>query len=128
MKVLDPGHLYDLCSYDGDARQQLRFMKRDGPGYPGNSGTYPGTNCQEVIRALINRVSYLNGQIPCPENEGILRHLREALYLFELRAAARHGREGKFRNAVSVSGIEQELSCVKCGHLQCQHTEADSVG
>lgn len=118
MKVHDPGHWYELDVFDdaGDGhRSFLRFMKRVGAGYPHNKEpTYPGTNCQEVIRALIDRVKYLHMQIPHPQNGAILDGLRAALTAFEVRAAERHGRD--FAPTVT---IENEPSCPRCGHIGC---------
>ena len=94
MEVKEPGHVYSLRSFDGGAPVQLVFFKRIGRGYPGNlHPAHCGTNCQEVIRALIDRVKYLDGQIPCAENLQIISLLRSALISFELRAARRHGVE-----------------------------------
>jgi hypothetical protein len=122
MRVIDPGHHYELDVFDGDAtgyRSLLRFMKRVGHGYPHNTEpTYPGTNCQEVIRALIDRVKYLHMQIPHPKNGAILDGLRAALVAFEERAAERHGRE-----LVLTKTIEHEISCQACGHIGCIHLE-----
>jgi hypothetical protein len=118
MRVLDAGHKYLLRNYDcqsGEA-QTLVFMKREGEGYPGNVGHYAGTNCQEVIRALIDRVLYLDGQIDCAENQVALAGLRSALLAFELRAARRHGRE----LALDGPNIEQAFTCRVCGHIDCQ--------
>lgn len=117
MKVIDQGHHYDLAIYDEDDRttQHLLFMKREGPGYPFNVGHHAGTNCQEVIRALIDRVKYLERQIECPENAVILAGLRSALLAFEIRAARRHGRE--------LPGLPIEVenmpTCDVCGHIGC---------
>lgn len=120
MDVLDAGHRYGLTIYDDmDAfPQQIVFMKREGEGYPGNVGHYPGTNCQEVLRALIDRVKYLENQISHPCNDIILRCLREALIAFEIRAAMRHG-----RTLQQTCGlyIEEEPHCPKCGHIGCEH-------
>lgn len=120
MRIIDPGHHYELDVFDGDAtgyRSMLRFMKRVGDGYPYNHPpTYPGTNCQEVIRALIDRVKYLHRQIPHPQNGAILDGLRVALMAFELRAAERHGRE-----LLITRTIEFEPSCKQCGHIDCGH-------
>jgi hypothetical protein len=118
MQVIDPGHDYRLTVFDGVANQRLTFMKREGAGYPFNAGSNPGTNCQEVLRALIDRVSYLQRQIPCAENDAIVANLRAALYLFEIRAARRHGREltGGYEN------IENVQPCATCGHIECGHT------
>lgn len=119
MKVIDPGHHYELDVFDRDGsayRSTLRFMKRIGDGYPHNTEpTYSGTNCQDVIRALIDRVKYLHMQIPHPQNGIILGALRDALLAFKVRAAERHGRE------LSLSRtIEFEPSCDRCGHIQCE--------
>lgn len=115
MKVIDPGHSYELQTYDGTGAQPLVFMKREGPGYPFNVGHYPGTNCQEVMRALIDRVTYLDRQVPCAENQIALAGLRSALYAFEIRAARRHKRE------LPTFGAEVECAatCDVCGHIQC---------
>lgn len=115
MKVIDPGHCYDLTVFDGAGEQVLRFMKREGPGFPFNVGHYPGTNCQEVIRALIERVKYLDRQIACAENAMILSGLRTALIAFETRAARRHRRE---LPALPVE-VEDMPTCKTCGHIGC---------
>ena len=89
-------------------------MKREGKGYPGNVGHYAGTNCQEVLRVLIDRVKYLEGQIPCRENSLIISSLRTALWHFESRAADRHNREF----CVEADGIELLLTDLKDGHIK----------
>jgi len=115
MKVIDAGHRYELRPFDGGEVQALTFMKREGPGYPGNVGHYGGTNCQEVLRALIDRMEYLQHQISCGETEGALFLLRQALWLFEGRAARRHGRLFDY----PVAAIENEATCKRCGHIGC---------
>ncbi len=115
MEVIDPGHEYTLDSLDGDQPNRLIFVKREGPGYPGNVGHHPGTTMQEVLRALIHRARYVNAQIPDERTERAIRHMEEAVYLFENRAAERHGRNPPtLREAVSGEG-----KCLKCGHVGC---------
>src|SRR5947207_924247 len=92
MKVIDPGHTYSLRSLDGDGDVRLRFVKRQGPGYPGNIGSHSGTTTQEVVRALIDRTKYVDKQIPNQRNVQVLYHLRSILFELELRAAERHNR------------------------------------
>ncbi len=55
MKILDAGHVYFLENYDTDKpnNQPLVFMKRESKDFPFNKGSFPGTNCQEVLRALM---------------------------------------------------------------------------
>jgi len=92
MVVIDKGHLYRLESLDGSETQELRFVKRVGPGFPGNEAPpYAGTNIQEVLRVLINRVQYLDGQIATWHNKIIIACLKCAFNLLEQRAAGRHG-------------------------------------
>lgn len=114
MKILDIGHIYELSSYDGEIYQTLQFMKREGSNYPYNTSSYPGTNCQEVIKVLIDRTKYLDLQKPAPENQIILNGLRNALLGFELRAARRHERA-----PLIVFPIEAMQSCIICGHINC---------
>ena len=97
MRVIDPGHLYQLAERDGvsgaNSLPALRFVKRVGDRYPGNKPpAYPGTTIQEVIRALIDRAEYVNRQIPCAETEAAIGALKIALLLFEVRASRVDGR------------------------------------
>ena len=121
MKIVDPGHSYTIDVYDApivvgvDIQAPINFMKREGPAYPFNKGTQNGTNCQELLRVLINRVEYLDSQLPAPENAIILNSLRNALWAFEIRAARRHGREISY----NYNDIEKEPYCRECGHIQC---------
>lgn len=123
VRVIDPGHRYALAHLDGDAEEILTFVKREGHGYPGNEGHYPGTNIQEVLRALINRLEYLDNQIPHWRNRDALIHLRSAFEDMEFRAAQRHGR-------ILFQTIEDEPMhlrpfCARCGHVGCQESHGD---
>ncbi len=122
MRTLDPGHTYWLDMLDTNADQRhgteiLTFVKREGPRYPGNASHYPGTNCQEVIRALIARVQHLDSQAADPHNPQIIRHLREALWLFEFRAAKKYGRA--LPTLDELGSIEDEPACPGCAHIRC---------
>lgn len=124
MKVIDPGHRYTVTQYDAEdptAVWFIQFMKRKGEMYPGNVGHYPGTNCQELIRVLINRLEYLDRQIPSRSNGRALNYLRAILFELELRAAKRHGLEENFIGLMRKSdvGIEALPTCLHCGHVVC---------
>ncbi len=122
MRVIDPGHQYALRQLDGDCEEILTFVKRQGEGYPGNVGEYPGTNIQEVLRALIDRLNYLHRQIPHDGNTLIVEDLRDALWTLEARAANRHNRPipEEMRSCGSVNRrIELLPTCPKCGHIGC---------
>lgn len=127
MKIVDPGHVYQLACLDGDETESLRFVKRCTPPekYPGNVGSHAGTTMQEVLRALIDRALYVGGQIPCTETELAVEAMREALWFFEVRAARRHDRALGPR----PERIEQEPTCATCGHIRCQaHPEGGPRG
>lgn len=130
MKCIDPGHVYELDSYDGGEPVRLPFVKREGEGYPFNVGHHPGTNCQEVLRALIDRVKYLQRQIPCEENDRVLINLRSTLWEFENRGARRHGRTLPWNNKESEHytdvPIEERPTCPGCGHIGCTGNHRNS--
>ena len=121
MRILDPGHKYHLLSLDTPQPddygfQVLTFVKREGPGYPGNVGHHAGTTTQEVLRALINRSLYVNNQIFDWRNDMVTKKLRECILQLELRAAERHER-GLY--VPKLAGIESMPTCPKCNHIGC---------
>jgi len=120
MKCLDPGHHYILNHLDGDSVEELRFVKREGPEYPGNIGHYAGTNLQEVIRVLIDRVKYLDNQIQCYENKLIISDLRDCLFQLEKRASIRHNINTICKWDDIPDNIEHMPVCTHCGHIVCK--------
>lgn len=121
MKVLDEGHKYELNCLDGDIKQILQFVKRDYPAYkyPGNDGSYPGTTIQDVLRCCLNRLRYVNEQIPDPSTGKAIEKLKIVLFLLEERAARRHKRELRYKD------VEFLPTCKICGHVECVEHDAD---
>lgn len=128
--TIDPGHKYKLDSIDGELDQVLTFVKREGAGYPGNVGSYPGTLLQCVIRVMIARLKYLDNQIHHESNEENIRELREMLLRLEERAAERHELDFELFVVVGMhsgewgvgyEAIEKIPYCQKCGHIVCKH-------
>lgn len=126
MEVIDPGHKFRLNVFDLDTvhemhrnhhGQVLTFVKREGPGYPGNVGHHPGTILQELWRAEISRIKYLDKQIPHPANDLCIKNLRQCIFWLELRAAERHGAKMEFQPPYSFACIEDIPICPKCGHV-----------
>ncbi len=118
MKIKDCGHVYTLDALDGGAEQEIRFVKRVGDGFPFNHApAYGGTNCQEVLRVLIDRVDYLQRQKPCAESESISALLKTALMLFESRAARLHGHTLELRDLMECVS---STTCSTCGHVKCE--------
>lgn len=120
MIILDPGHQFQLTFLDGDPQwigaDVLTFVKRVGENYPGNRQAHAGTTMQEVLRALIARVKYVDHQLPCSQNELVLYHLRSAIYYLEVRAAVRHHRDPQL---LGFGKIEMQPTCPKCLHIGC---------
>lgn len=83
MRVIDPGHRYELDNLKDETISILQFYK-DPELHEGEGAAGPST--QEVIRACINRVQSLNIEKPWKGNEEIIFHLRMALIGFEARA------------------------------------------
>lgn len=93
----------------------LLFVKRIGTKYPGNKGEpHLGTNLQEVLRACIDRLKYLQNQNPCEENPMIIKNLQTSIWMLENRAARLHNRTIRVGSYV---GIEHFPICEKCGHI-----------
>ena len=115
MRVIDPGHIYELASFDGGSPIALTFVKRNSPPekYPGNHNAHPGTQTQEVLRALIDRSLYVDAQSPCSETKCIVGLLRSALVMLERRHDRTHA------GIPDNWPIEEAPFCVTCGHLSC---------
>jgi hypothetical protein len=88
MKVIDPGHIYELSQLGDNEKQYLKFIKRSG-GAVVYEQEWSGLQSQEVLRALIDRTKYLNSVLPCKETDEIIKHLQMALYWYEVRALRR---------------------------------------
>lgn len=88
MKIIDPGHIYELDELESENKQKLIFIKRSG-GAIQYEKEWPGLQTQEVLRALIDRTKYLDQVLECKETKEALRHLRMALYWYEVRALRR---------------------------------------
>jgi len=79
MKVLDPGHRYELASGD-----TLHFLQK-----VGTKVIQDGTTNEELLQVLIHRVGEAYQKLPCKESVRALHDLRHALVTFRLRTARR---------------------------------------
>jgi hypothetical protein len=127
VKVLDPGHLYELSNLDqhapGNRVERLQFVKRIGDKFPGNLGEPRcGTISQEVIRALIDRTLFVNGQIEHGLNYRALGALRDALIALEMRSALARGDEDAAAQIRVMQAPETEATCDHCGHILCRRS------
>jgi hypothetical protein len=117
MKIIDPGHEYFAEGVGGVEPTWITFVKNLGEKYPGNSGEpHGGLLCQELIRILIDRTTYLNSQGSCAETEHAIAALRQALAWFEVRAARCRNTHIELAHA---DELEREPTCEVCGHNLC---------
>ena len=79
MKVLDPGHRYELRGGNG-----LVFLQKEG-----GKVIRDGTTNEELVEVLIDRVTEACRDLPCEESIRAVYLLRQALEAFHMRAAKR---------------------------------------
>jgi hypothetical protein len=120
MVELEPGHLYTLGSIDGEHYQELQFVERVGPNYPGNTRAHPGTTIQEVQRVIIARLKSVNSQKPCNETEASIILARQMILQLEMRAKRVKGKELPYL----YMDIELYETCPTCGHILCDEIHA----
>lgn len=99
MKVVTPGHAYQLANFEiVNSYQELKFINKRPVGTDGKMETvHDGTTNEEVLEALINRMQHLQDKFPCDENATVIVNLKESLDLLNKRTADRKARnvEGK---------------------------------
>lgn len=113
MKVIEPGHVYEVQNTDGKGTQRINFvLRRDGAAelLPENQRRQ-GIQSQELLRVLIDRTIYLHNEQPWPENIVVINCLRKALKMYESRAAR--------RSIEKLAMPERHEGCKDCGHLLC---------
>jgi len=119
MRIIDPGHVYYLRVLDGEPHEEsiLAFVKRKGAKYPGNNSTHSGTTNQEVLRAVVDRLGYVDYQIPHERNRHAWEYIKSAIWELEARAAERHGRP-----IPDIQEAVYGILCPKCNHAGCEGT------
>lgn len=105
MRVIEPGHIYELSTLDGDEPQRLIFVNRE------SGREHPGTQTQEVLRAiidiidcLVDRTNHCDSRLRWEGNDRVVKHLTEsqrelrlALIGHEQRALERKAEKGTIR-------------------------------
>ena len=91
MKIIEPGHIYQLQHLDGSGAGMRVFVNRE-------AGTeHEGTQTQEILRALIDRTQHCDNCLRWDGNDKIIHHLRMALSLHEARALERKTEKGELQ-------------------------------
>lgn len=116
MKIIEAGHVYELAQQDAHADTPpvvLTFVNRE------PRTEHPGTQTQEVLRALIDRTMHCDNCLRWPGNDLIIHHLRMALVLHESRALLRKTEKGYIRpEDIMINSAD--------GHFVIEHTECSS--
>lgn len=89
MEIVEFGHKYLLPHLESEGHETLTFIRRTSEAIDYGDAEHPGTNTQEVIRALIDRTLYLNEVLPAVETLDAVYYLRMALFCYEARAYRR---------------------------------------
>ena len=117
MKVVEPGHIYELTVLDGDDPMVIRFVNRE-------IGTeHSGTQTQEVLRAqidslevLIDRTNHCDNCLPWIGNERIIKAMSEAQR--QLRLALLYHEQRVLERKLERDGWKPEMVAVaEDGHF-----------
>ena len=124
MKIIEPGHIYQLVHQDGSGAGVLVFVNRE-------DGTeHEGTQTQEVLRALIDRTQHCDRCLRWDGNDQIIAHLRAALVLHEARALERKTAKGEIEPEKIETGPDGHFrigwrACDYCGGIGRIRTSQD---
>jgi hypothetical protein len=101
MKIITQGHRYELENFEQKEAdgQRIQFIEKR----PKSEGSTEletvndGTTNEELIKVLIDRLTFLHQKFPSDENFYTLGHLKQALYCQQSRTYERQQRgvEGK---------------------------------
>lgn len=93
-EAIVPGHEYSMVT-EGMERQTLQFIEK-GPDSSTPEGEIPklvtlvdGVTNETVIEVLLDRMHYLNEQMPSSHNDQAIAHLEGALSALQQRTAER---------------------------------------
>jgi len=110
MKIMEPGHIYALDELDGTTEHNvLTFVNRE------KGSEHPGTQTQEVLRALIDRTVHCDNCLRWSGNDEIIFHLRAALVLHEQRAMMRKLEKGLIKPEFVDTGSDGHFLLTRAG-------------
>lgn len=121
MKILEPGHVYQLSSLDGELSQTLTFVNR---ALTSGAPKHPGTQNQDVLRvtidvleAIVDRVNQLDSEKEWDGNLRIVKALTDAQRL--LRLAILYHEERALEQKVIKGTFDIESATLgDDGHIQ----------
>src|SRR6218665_678040 len=99
MDIITEGHKYKLTNFENPNEGQIiQFIEKTPGREPGSLYLVnDGTTNEELLKVLIDRLTYLNGKFPSRENSIVITKLEESLMWLNKRTADRKARnvEGK---------------------------------
>lgn len=96
MKVITPGHKYELAHFENPARAEtIQFIEKRAQTLPGAplETVNDGTTNEEVLAVLIDRLRFLGEKLPSRENSLAVTKCEEALLWLNKRTADRKARQ-----------------------------------
>lgn len=88
MKIIDPGHVYEMHNHQSEESQRISFIKKEG-----NEGDLEtvgeGTTTEEVLRVAADRLGFLYAKLPDRYTRGAKFLIGQALALLEERTSDR---------------------------------------
>lgn len=99
-----PGHRYEIDHLDGKGSTIIQFVQRE-PLHESQSGIL----CQDLLHVMIDRIAYLDDEVPSPINQELIHHARIMLALFEARALVRKVELGKIHPENLALGEDRHL-------------------
>lgn len=117
MRVLEPGHIYELDNIDGDNKPILNFVNRE-------VGTeHQGTQTQEVLRCqidslsvLIDRTNHCDSCLRWEGNYQIIKYMSDAQRLLRL-ALLKHEHRAMERKMDKHGVMPEKVEVAKDGHF-----------
>ena len=119
MKVLEPGHIYEVDNLDGPPTTQLlKFVNRE------DLTRHEGTITQEFLRVtidivevLIDRTNHLDGRLRWEKNDQVIKSLTEAQR--QMRLALLYYEQHAMERKMEKAGVMPEkVQVVQDGHFK----------
>lgn len=120
MKVIEPGHVYELNVLDGTEPVVLTYVNRE-------AGTeHSGTQTQEVLRTMIDaldttidRTNHCDGCLPWIGNERIIKAMSEAQR--QLRLALLYHEQRALERKMDKDGwLPEQQATAEDGHFRLE--------
>lgn len=119
MKVVEPGHIYELNALDGDGTPHLFiFVNREA------GDQHPGIQTQEVLRmeidmldVLMDRTNHCDGCMPWEGNARIVKHMAEAQRQMRL-AILEHEHRANQRHMDKDGIMPEKIALGPDGHFK----------